>query len=447
MSTRFIKVNSFDSEAASGLDARTRKLVERRQRVLTPGVKLFYERPLELVRGKGTAVYDADGTRYLDAYNNVPVIGHCHPSWVEAVTVQAAALNTNTRYLSRQILDYGERLLATHGEGLERAIFTSSGSEAVDVALRIAFHATGRDGVVVSANAYHGVTGLTAAISPSFGAGPAPRVRTVPAPLGADPGAARGERFAADLARAIAELESEGTGVAALVFDTVFASDGLAAEPGLLAGAAELARSAGALLICDEVQAGFGRTGEAMWGYQRHGVVPDLAAMGKPMGGGMPAGGVVGRAELIDSFTAEVGFFSTFGGSSVPVAAARAVLETIAAENLVENAAAVGAHLGDGLRGLAARSEELGEVRGVGLYFMVDVVDAEGRPAAAGASRIVNAMRDRGVLVSATGPAAASLKIRPPLPFSVADADQLLAALGDILATASEGRGEASRVR
>jgi 4-aminobutyrate aminotransferase-like enzyme len=438
MSTRFIRVNAFDMDDVEGLDAETRELVERRRRVLSAGVKLFYERPLELVRGEGTAVYDSAGRRYLDAYNNVPSIGHCHPRWVEAVTSQAAALNTNTRYLSRRILDYGERLLATHGTGLDRAIFTSSGSEAVDVALRVAFHATGRGGVVVTENAYHGVTAATAAISPSFGghANAAAHVRAVSAPRGVDLGAAR-ERFRGDVADAIKSLEAAGTGVAALVFDSIFASDGLLTEPrGLLAEAAEMAHAAGALLICDEVQAGFGRTGEAMWGYQRHDVAPDLAAMGKPMGGGMPAGGVVGRAELIDAFTAEVGFFSTFGGSSVPVAAASTVLEVIEEEGLLESVGAVGGRLGAALRALAVQCDVLGEVRGVGLYWMMDVVDGDRQPDPSGATSIVNAMRDRGVLISATGPTAATLKIRPPLPFSTADGEQLLAALADVLSTA-----------
>ncbi len=436
MPTRYVKVNSFDMEAAAGLDPGTRDLLERRQRALSPGMKLFYSRPLELVRGEGTAVYDASGARYLDAYNNVPSIGHCHPRWVEAVSAQAATLNTNTRYLSARIIEYSERLLATHSDGLERAIFTSSGSEAVDVALRIALHATAGRGIVVTENAYHGVTSAAAAISPSLGGGagiPA-HVKPIPAPRGKGPGTVR-ERFSANLSRAIAELERDRFGLAAIVVDSVFASDGLALEPqGLLRDARDLALAAGGLLVCDEVQAGFGRMGEEMWGYQRHGVVPDLVAMGKPMGGGMPVGGLVGRAELVDAFTSEVGFFSTFGGSSVPIAAAATVLEVIEEEDLLESVRTVGHRLDSGLRQLASQSRELGEVRGLGLYFMVDVVGGSGELDAGEAARIVNSLRDRGVLISATGPEAATLKIRPPLPFSSGDADQLLSALADALA-------------
>jgi 4-aminobutyrate aminotransferase-like enzyme len=342
------------------LDSRTADLVTRRRGLLGPGLKLFYERPLELVSGRGTSLFDAAGNRFLDAYNNVPSIGHCHPRLIETIRAQASALNTNTRYLSEPILEYAERLLASHSGELTRVIFTSSGSEAVDVALRIAWHATGRLGLIVTENAYHGVTAATAAISPSLGQGSPihPYVRTVPPPFAGDGANSRApDAFAADLSRAVEELGGDGFGVAAIVLDSVFASDGLITEPlGLLKGAQELAHSVGALIITDEVQAGFGRTGEAMWGYQRHGVSPDLVPMGKPMGGGMPVGGVAGRSGLIDAFASDVGFFSTFGGSSVPIAAARTVLEVIEEEGLVDNAGAVGGHLGRGLRTLASQS-------------------------------------------------------------------------------------------
>ena len=429
--------NSFDPAGAGELPARERGLIERRRALLGPGYRLFYERPLEIVRGEGVHLYDRDGIEYLDAYNNVPCVGHCNPTVVEATVSQVRTLNTNTRYLAEPILDYAERLLATHHDGLEHAMFTCTGSEATDLALRIAHHATSATGVVVTSNAYHGVTAAAAEVSPSLGRNVAlgPHVRTVTPPQpGEEPGHA-GPAFAARVADAIDDLARHNMRTAAVLMDTIFSSDGVIPDPaGFLGPVVEVARAAKALFIADEVQPGFGRTGDAMWGYQRHGVEPDLATMGKPMGNGMPIAGVAGRAELLERFGSDIRYFNTFGANSVTVAAAAAVLEVIERDGLLANARDVGGYLRARLGEIAERYPAMREVRGAGLFLAADFVDPDtGDRDAVLTGQIVNGLRERRVLISATGPAAASLKVRPPLPFGRSDADRLTAALADVL--------------
>jgi 4-aminobutyrate aminotransferase-like enzyme len=429
-------VNGFDSAGAQSLEPGLRDLVKRREAVLAPGYRLFYDRPVSFSRGAGVYLYDERGRAYLDAYNNVPVVGHCHPRVVAAIAQQAATLNVHTRYLTTGLIDYAERLLATHDQGPDRAMFTCTGSEANDLALRIARHVTGSSGVIVTANAYHGVTAAVAEASPSLGAGVpvGPHIATVPPP---DPslGDATGATFAGHVAAAIADLRSRGIGLAAFLADSVLSSDGVLPDPaGFLRPVQDLVQAAGGLYIADEVQSGFGRTGNHLWGYQRHGLAPDIVTMGKPMGNGLPIAGLVARQSVLDDFGRKVRYFNTFGGNPVCVAAASAVLDVIADEGLQASAATTGAVLQAGLAGLAARSSLLSAVRGVGLYFGVDVIDpASGAPSAEAAARIVNGMRDRQVLISATGPAASILKIRPPLPFNAGHADELLGVLGEVL--------------
>ncbi len=410
-------------------------LIRRREAALGAGYRLFYERPVQFVRGEGVYLYDQDGNAYLDAYNNVPSVGHCHPRVAEAVARQAATLNVHTRYLTEGLVSYAERLLATHaGAGVDRAMFTCTGSEANDLALRIARHCTGGAGVIVTANAYHGVTATVAEASPSLGPNvPAgPHVRAVPAP---GPGAAAAGAFAAHVAAAIEDLRAHGVRLAAFLADSLFSSDGVLPDPaGFLRPVRDLVREAGGLYIADEVQSGFGRTGSRMWGYQRHGLAPDIVTMGKPMGNGLPIAGLVARHEVLDDFGQKVRYFNTFGGNPVCIAAAGAVLDVIQDEGLQANAAATGAYLRDGVARLAAGSPVLAGVRGAGLYLGADVIDpASGEPSAALASAVVNGMRERRVLISATGPAGNVLKIRPPLPFGLSHADQFLDALSQCL--------------
>ena len=428
-------VNGFDMNSVDALDPELRQIVKRRASLLGPAYKLFYANPVRIVRGEGVHLYDADGQAYLDAYNNVPSVGHCHPRVVEAITSQAATLNTHTRYASELILDYAERLLGTYPDSVGQVMFTCTGSEAVDLALRVARFYTGGEGVVITANAYHGVTAAAAEISPSLGpAVPLGRsVWTVAAPGPDDDG----ESLAGRVRTAIADMNRHGVRLAAFIADSLFSSDGIRPDPiGLLRPVADVVRAAGGLYIADEVQPGFGRTGETMWGFQRHGVVPDLAVMGKPMGNGMPIAGVAARPEILEEFGSKIRYFNTFGGNSVCIAAAAAVLDVIEAEGLRQNAQAVGAYLRDTLEAIAKDAPRISAVRACGLYAAADFTDpATGEPDGATAIRVVNGLRDRRVLISATGPDGNSLKIRPPLPFARPHVDRLAEALTDTLRT------------
>ncbi len=420
----------------------TDDLLARRARVLGPAYRLFYERPLQLVRGEGVWLFDADGRRYLDAYNNVAAVGHCHPQVVQAIAAQAATLNTHTRYLHDGVVAYAERLLATMPAALGQAMFTCTGSEANDLALRIARAHTGAQGLIVTRWAYHGVTQTIAEASPSLGAGMrlGDAVRTVDLPLHAPPEQI-GPRFAAGVRAAIADLRAHGLAPAALLVDTVFSSDGVLTDPpGFVAEAVADVRAAGGVLIADEVQAGFGRSGDAFWGFARHGLVPEIVSMGKPMGNGYPVAGVAVQPAVLKAFGDQCRYFNTFGGNPVAMAAAGAVLDVLQQQALQDNAQRVGALLRDGLRSLAARRRCIGAVRGAGLFIALDIVqpDGSGAPDAARTLQVVNGLRERGVLLSATGQAASALKIRPPLVFAPQHAtllvDTLDRLLGDLAA-------------
>jgi 4-aminobutyrate aminotransferase-like enzyme len=427
-------VNAFDPARTTGVGAEEAALIARRQRLLGPAYRLFYAHPLHVVRAEGVWLYGADGEAYLDAYNNVASVGHCHPHVVAALARQAGLLNTHTRYITDGILDYAERLLATMPAAISNIMFTCTGSEANDLALRVAKAATGGTGVIVTENAYHGVTDLLAQMSPSLGSGAplGPMVRAVPAPTGkADAGAV----FAREVSAAVADLAAQGIRPAALLVDTIFSSDGVFADPaGFLAPAVEAIRKAGGLFIADEVQPGFGRTGAGLWGFSRHGLTPDLVTMGKPMGDGHPMAAMAARPELLEAFGRNVRYFNTFGGNPVSCAVGMAVLDVIEAEGLVANARQVGAELKAGIEALAASHPSLGAVRGAGLFLGVDIVDANGAADAAAASAIVNGLRERGVLISATGRHGHSLKIRPPLVFSRENAVLFIERLKETLA-------------
>jgi 4-aminobutyrate aminotransferase-like enzyme len=418
--------NSFDPNARSGIDPERRAMIERRVRLLGPAYRLFYAEPLHIVRGEGVWLYDADGTAYLDVYNNVASLGHCHPHVVAAIARQAGVLATHTRYLHDGILDYAERLLATFPGAIGHLMMTCTGSEANDLAIRIARAATGNAGFIVTQTAYHGVTAAVAEMSPSLGLG-VPlglHVRTVPAP------SAGGEVFAAGVRAAIDDLAAHGLRPAALICDTIFSSDGVFADPpGFLAEAVALVREAGGLFIADEVQPGFARTGDAMWGFARHGLVPDLVTMGKPMGNGYPVAGVAIQPSLIEAFGSHARYFNTYAGNPVACAAANAVLDVIEQEGLQANAAQVGTALRTGVQALAERFDAIGAVRGAGLFVGADIVDPSGAPDAKRAAWLVNALRERRVLISCTGPHAHTLKIRPPLVFTAANVAQFLDAL------------------
>lgn len=429
----------FRPEHRAGLDDRTRTLIDRRGAVLSPGYRLFYAHPLEFVRGSGTSLYTRDGTEYLDAYNNVPSVGHAHPRVTAAIAEQAAQLNTHTRYLHEGLIDYAELLLGSFDDTLDTLTLVCTGSEANDLALRVAKHATGDRGVIVTENAYHGVTTEIAAISPSLGGidSLAEWVRTVRPPVG------DGTEMVADARAAIAALQAAGHGVAAFIVDTAFASDGfIAPSPDTataLAEVASLVRAAGGLVIADEVQPGFGRLGRragapGLWGYRHHDMTPDLVTIGKPMANGLPVAGLVARRELMQQFGEHVRYFNTFAGTPVSIAAARATWEVLHDEQLPEHAATVGDELRGMLVELAARHDRVHAVRGAGLYLGVDIVDpTTGEPDSAAAVSLVGALRERRILISASGRDNAALKVRPPLPFSRADAERLATELDGAL--------------
>jgi len=436
MNTQESMVNAF-IEGAAELDEATASMIAERKALLGPAYRLMYERPLHFVRGEGVWLYDSEGNAYLDAYNNVTSIGHCHPKVVEAIREQVGVLATNTRYLHGGVLSYAKRLLATMPSEIEHLMFTCTGSDANDLALRIAQAHTGGKGIIVTETAYHGITQAVSEFSPSLGENVnlGVHVRTVP-----PPDSYRcvnvAEEFTAAVKAAIADLQRHGIQPALFICDSLFASDGVFdGAAGFLKGAVEAIRAAGGVYIADEVQSGFGRTGEAMWGFQRHGVVPDLVTMGKPMGNGFPVAGVAARAELLAEFGKKARYFNTFGGNAVAVAAASAVLDVIEEEKLLENARTIGLHLKEGFEALARTHPCIGDVRGAGLFLGVEIVSDRARktPDGATATRIINDLRDENVLISGCAKAANVLKIRPPLVFARENADELIAKLGHVL--------------
>ena len=409
-------------------------LLERRKRFIGPAMtSTFYREPLQLVRGDGVWLFDADGNRYLDAYNNVPVVGHGHPRVVEAVVRQARRLNTNMRYLHETVFEVAERLIASTGGALDVVMFANSGSEANDIAWRIARAATGGTGGIATQNAYHGITEAVSALTPEDWRDWRPEhVRTW-----RPPDTLRGfdgslEAFDA----ALGELATAGHRPAAAILDGVLTSDGIVdLDPALAAALVDRTHAAGALWIADEVQGGYGRTGAGLWSYQRLGITPDIVTLGKPMGNGHPVAAVITRRDLAERFSPHGDFFSTFAGNPVAMAAALAVLEVIDDERIIDRAGSVGAHLAGGLRKLAAGHPLIAQVRQVGLAIGVEIVKPGTTEPDSGTTReIVNGMRKAGVLIGTTGLFSNTLKIRPPLVFRERDADQLIESLQRILA-------------
>lgn len=426
--------NIMDSNSYTA-DGDSDPLITSRERVLGPAYRLFYDQPVHLVRGEGSHLFDADGVRYLDAYNNVASVGHCHPHVVDAASRQMATLNTHTRYVHRGIVDYSQRLLATMPAEVDQVMYACTGSEVNDLALRVAEMRTGATGIVITRDAYHGNTAAATAISPSLGGATSigTNVRLVDPPdTYRVPADDRAARFTGDVARAADDLIAAGYGVSCLIVDTIFSSDGIFADP-VLGAAVDAVRTRGGVFVADEVQPGFARTGASMWGFDRHGVVPDIVTMGKPMGNGIPVAAMAARADVLKPFAVGVPYFNTFGGNPVSMAAASAVLDVIEQENLLGNARTVG----DALRAELAAIDDprLGDVRGAGLYIGVEVVrDPETKePDRAEARRLVNAMRERHVLISVCGHDGNVLKIRPPLVFSASDVDWFCSAFTETL--------------
>jgi 4-aminobutyrate aminotransferase-like enzyme len=419
-------------------------LVARRKRAMGSRLYVFYDPPLHMVRGEGVWLTDATGRRFLDCYNNVPHVGHCHPRVVAAITRQIRTLNTNTRYLGEQVLDYAERLGASLCGELKVCAFVNSGSEANDIAWRMAKAYTGNRGGLTQEFAYHGITDAVDAFSPSGSrtGAVAPHMRTLLAPDGyrgihryGTPDLAH--RYATDADRAIASLAEAGLKPAAFIVDSAFMTNGvLEPQPGYVAEVFARVRQAGGLCIADEVQSGFGRMGQHLWGHNHHDVLPDIVTIGKPAGNGHPLGVVVTRPDIMDRFLEDTGFFSTFGGNNVSCAAGLAVLDVIEKEGLVENATITGAYLKAGIRDLMAKHDIIGDVRGTGLAIGVELVTDRKTlaPAKSETTRLLNLMRDEGVLIGSEGLLGNILKIRPPIVFNRANADLAVTALDRALA-------------
>ncbi len=422
------------------MDLETQALMERRRRLMGPNVTTFYDDPVHIVRGRGVWLWDRAGTRYLDLYNNVAHVGHCHPTVVQAIASQAATLNTHTRYPHTLVLDLIEALGARLNHGISQAILTCTGSEANDVAIRMAQATTGKVGLVATDNTYHGNTAAVSQLNsrrPPIG-GAAPHIRLVPAPDRLAPvgGTAEGQAqaFAAHVARAIADLEDRGAGFAGLILCPAFCNEGLTVmDPGFLAPTVSVVRRARGVIIADEVQPGFGRLGSIFWGHDWIGLAPDIVTMGKPMGNGHPVACVMSKPDVMADFREVFPYFNTFGGNPVSAAAALAVLQVIGDEGLQENAARIGARLLDGLRSLSHPA--IADARGIGLFLGLELVDADGQPDGALAASVVNGLRRQGVLAGVMGRANHIVKLRPPMTIGPEESDMAIDRLGHILRT------------
>lgn len=432
--------------ASNDSAARTHALLERRYAVLGRGLPLTYETPLHTEKAAGVWLYDSDGHPHLDCYNNVAHVGHCHPHVVRAVSRQAATLNTNARYLFEPVVTYAERLGQKMPGDLSVCLFVNSGSEAVDLALRMARTVTGQSGILAIEGAYHGITVESDAISPGNDWGipaamrrPHASVTRPDIEMLMNPDVVRGpfkadtpdvaERYAADADRAIARLQEAGHPPGSFTMDSAFSTHGILDVPdGYIRGVAQRVRAAGGLIIADEVQNGFGRSGTAFWGFENHGITPDIVTLGKPIGNGIAIGCVVTTPEIAERFTQSYEFFSTFGGNPVACAAAGAVLDVIDRDGLQANAHETGSYLIDGLRAVSEEFACIGQVRGRGLFVGVDIVRDRAAMTADGprCSAIKNHLRNNRILVSSEGIHGNILKIRPPLVFSRTHADLLI---------------------
>lgn len=431
-----LELNAFDPVRDGGDD----EMVQRRVRNFGATSVLFYRKPIEMVRAEGAWMYSADGRRYLDVYNNVPSVGHCHPKVVEAVSKQIGVLNVHSRYLSAVVETYIERLTETMPPSITNLVMACTGSEANDLAMRVAAKATGGTGFVVTDSAYHGNTTAVTAISPTslVQGDPAPHVRTVPPPGPEFYGEDVAAGFAAAITAAFADLEAAGFKPAGFICDTIFSSDGIYADPpGFLADAMAATHKSGALFIADEVQPGFGRTGDALWGFSRHGLEPDIVTMGKPMGNGFPMAGMATRPDLLAAFAQHEGYFNTFGANPVAAAAGLAVLDVIRDEGLQDNAATVGRHMIDRLTELQQHRPQVTALRGAGLFIGVELSrDGDiAKPAPETAVATINGLRERGILIGAAGRHGNTLKVRPPLCMSIDQADMFVDALAEVLTT------------
>jgi 4-aminobutyrate aminotransferase-like enzyme len=417
-------------------------LLARRNAALGAGAPLFYEVPLHIVRGDDVYVYDNSGRRYVDMYNNVPCVGHANPRVVEAMTRQQATLNVHSRYLHEGVVEFAERLAALHGPQIESVILSCSGTEANEVALRMARFATGKRGIVCSNSTYHGNSELVGSLS-RLGQQPSANgaVRAFPFPEKYRPIArnltdsALCDAYLKKLSEATASLEAAGEGVAALIVCSIFANEGLPDVPAdFMPRAAAMVREAGGLVIADEVQAGYARTGN-WWGYEVTGFTPDIVVTGKPMGNGLPLAATAASRALIETFRAKTRYFNTFASSPLQAAVGMAVLDEIEHRDLRANVASVGGALKASLSQRKGASDAIGDVRGHGLFVGIELVKpADKSPDVDLAKRAINRLKDKGFLTSNAGAFSNVVKIRPPLTFSHENAAEFLVAWDETVA-------------
>lgn len=415
------------------------ELLSQRRKVIGPSLSVSYADPLVILRGAGQYLYDEAGLEYLDCVNNVCHVGHCHPQVIAAGESQMARLNTNTRYLHPLLAEYAERLIATFPESLEVCFFVNSGSEANELALRLARTYTGNQEIVAIEHGYHGNTQALIEISHykfsgPGGEGPGPYTSITPIP-DTYKGKYRGEgkqvtdHYVRDFKNLLDSLASNQISPAAFIAESISGCGGqVFFPPGYLKQTAEIVRSYGGLYVADEVQVGFGRIGTHMWAFEPQGVIPDIVTLGKPMGNGHPIAAVITSKEIADAFNTGMEYFNTFGGNPVSCSIGLAVLETIEKERLMENALKMGEHFIRSYKDLQQTFPEIGQVRGSGLFIGVELVrdGNPDKPATQLAAEIINFMRERRVLMSTDGPDANVLKIKPPLVINKEDVDRVV---------------------
>ena len=412
-------------------------LRERHRRALGAHTPLFYEQPVHLVRGEGVWLFDADGTRYLDAYNNVPCVGHANSRVASAMADQASTLNVHSRYLHGGVIDYAERLASLHDDSLTTTVFTCTGTEAIEVAMMTARAATGRRGIISTEATYHGNSTEVRKLSDigrrlAAGAAPDPTIGAVPVP---DLASGDLDTHLDFLGEAIEAMAASEQGFAGVLMCSLLANEGLPEIPnGYFAAATDLVHQAGGVMIADEVQAGFARSG-TWWGYDRSGFVPDIAVMGKPMGAGLPLAAAMSSEELVGAFRRSTRYFNTFAASPLQAAVGMAVIDEIEDRDLLAQVNDVGGYLLEGVRAITDRPAQMGGIRGVGLFVGIDWLDEHGQPDAKGAVAIANQMKLRGVLMGRSGALDNCLKMRPPLVFEREHADVVLEAFGDVMSS------------
>jgi 4-aminobutyrate aminotransferase-like enzyme len=420
----------------------TQQLLARRDQAMGVGAPLFYNDPLHIVRGDGVYLYDPDGKRYVDMYNNVPCVGHANPHVVEAMTRAQSTLNVHSRYLHEGIITFCERLAALHGEQIESVIVSCSGTEAIEVALRMARFATGKGGIVCTNGTYHGNSEAVSKLTRlALGQNSSPDVRSFPFPEKYRPiltGASDEElceAYLVELQKAIKGFTDNGVGFAGLIVCSILANEGLPDIPkGFMPRAAEMVHAAGGLMIADEVQAGYCRTGH-WWGYEVTGFTPDIVVTGKPMGNGLPLAATAASKALVDNFRAKTRYFNTFASSPLQAAVGTAVLDYIERENLRDSVGNVGANMKQALTARMQGNKWIGDVRGQGLFIGVEVVheDAEKTPDVERTVDVVNRLKDKGFLTSNAGIFRNTVKIRPPLVFKQEHADAFLKAFDEVV--------------